>query len=85
MRSRLQEQRVGDDGTDRGNCQRARHHVFRTVQQNPQQQATLDVGFNRNRFGTTPAAWGVVILGNSLRHFSSPEEVDPFVPVAAPA
>src|ERR1700742_4636382 len=85
MRARLQEQRIGDDGADRSDRERARDHVFRAVQQGAHQETTLGFRFHRSRLGATAAARGLVIIGNSLRHFSSPEGVGPLVPIATPA
>src|SRR6202035_5377787 len=71
MAPRLQEQRVGDDGTDRGKGQRAGDHVLRAIQQDPHRKTTLGVRFNRSRAPTAPRL--VVIFCNLSRHVFSPD------------
>jgi hypothetical protein len=85
MASGLQEQRVGDDGADRGKRQRTGDHVLRAMQQYPHREAALGFRFDRNRTGATAAARHVVIPGNLFRHFSSPDELDLGLGSATPA
>ena len=61
MASGLQEQRVGDDGADRGKRQRAGNHVFRAVQQHAHRKAPLGLGFHGSRLRAATAARHVVI------------------------
>ncbi len=84
--SRLQKERVGDDGADRGKCNRARDHVLWTMQQNAHEQAALCVRFDRNRVtAAAAAARHVIIPYNLSRHFSSPDELGLVVWIAMSA
>ena len=69
----LQEQRVGEDGADRGGSQQARNHVLRAVQQYPHGKATLGLGCNRPGAPAAAARHLVIVFKvNPSRHFSSP-------------
>src|SRR3954447_7092179 len=85
MAAGLQEQRIGEDGADRGSGEQACKHVFRAVQENTHHEAAPFFRFDRSRLRTTTAAaWHFLIVVNTPRHASSPDELDPLIQIAAP-
>ena len=83
MRSRLEEQRIGDDGDDRGKGQRAGARVLWAVQQDTHHEAALGLSLHRNRLRAASAATRhLFVIGNSSRHFSSPGKFGPLVRIA---
>jgi hypothetical protein len=55
MRTRLQEQRIGDDGAGGREGKQACHRILRAVQQHAQQQAARDRYFGDCRGGAAAA------------------------------
>src|SRR6187401_3481623 len=85
MPAGLQEQRVGEDGANSGNGERAGQHVLRTVQEYAHGKSALLICVEGNGLRTTPAARHLVIFDNPFRHFSSPDGLALVIPIAAPA
>src|SRR6185369_4593251 len=84
MAAGLQEQRIDEDGADRGSGEQACKHVFRAVQENTHHEAALFFRFDRSRLRTTTAAARhFLIVVNTPRHASSPDELDPLTRAAA--
>jgi hypothetical protein len=49
MASSLQKQRIGNDGSNSGECRRTRNRILRAVKQHTHDQPTLRFTLDRNR------------------------------------
>src|SRR3954452_25307912 len=75
MTTGLEKQRVGQDGADRGQGERACQHVLRAVQQDTHGKSTLLFRLHRSDLRATAATARhlFVVLDHPFRHFSSPD------------